>query len=94
MFTEDKNTEIYCLTDDFLKLFYDQMKKYAVTDRNISGKKKYHRESTMRETEVMTIMILFHASEYRCLKHYYLLYVYVNLRHLFLDLISYNLFVE
>ena len=94
MLTEDKITEIYCIADDFLKLFNDQLKKHAITDRNISGKRKYHRESTMRETEVMTIMILFHASGYRCLKHYYLRYVCVNLRHLFPELVSYNRFVE
>ena len=39
-------------------------------------------------------MILFHASGYRCLKHYYLRYVSVNLRHLFPELVSYNRFVE
>jgi len=94
MFTEDKITEIYCLADDFLKLFYDQMKKHAIPDGNIPRKRKYHRESTMRETEVMTIMILFHASGYRCLKHHYLRYVSVHLRHLFPELVSYNRFVE
>ena len=36
--TDDKITEIYCLVDDFLKLFNDQMKKHAITDSNISRK--------------------------------------------------------
>ena len=94
MFTEDKITEIYCIADDFFKLFNDQMKKHAIPDGNIPRKRKYHRESTMSETEVMIIMILFHASGYRCLKHYYLRYVSVNLRHLFPELVSYNRFVE
>lgn len=94
MFTEDKITEIYCIADDFFKLFNDQMKKHAIRDGNIPPKRRYHRESTMSETEVMTIMILFHASGYRCLKHYYLRYVSVNLRHLFPELVSYNRFVE
>src|SRR5574344_2874230 len=57
-------------------------------------KRRYHSESTMSQTEVMTIMILFHASGYRCLKHYYLRYVSVNLRHLFPKSASYNRFVE
>jgi len=94
MFTEDKITEIYCIADDFFKLFNDQMKKHAIPDGNILPKRRYHRESTMSETEVMIIMILFHASGYRCLKHYYLRYVSVNLRHLFPKLVSYNRFVE
>ena len=94
MFTEDKITEIYCIADDFFKLFNDQMKKHAIPDVNIPPKRRYHRESTMSQTEVMIIMILFHASGYRCLKHYYLRYVSVNLRHLFPKLVSYNRFVE
>ena len=31
-----------------------------------TGKRKYHRSSTMSEAEVMLIMILFHDSCYRC----------------------------
>jgi len=62
----------------FLKLFNDQMKKHAVKDRNISWKRIYHRESTMRGTEVMTIIIFFHVSRYRCLKHCYFRYVCVK----------------
>lgn len=34
-------------------------------------KRKYHRESTMLKAEVMLIMILFHDSDYRCLKYFY-----------------------
>jgi hypothetical protein len=94
MFTEDKITEIYCIADDFFKLFNDQMKKHVIPDGNILPKRRYHRESIMSQTEVMIIMILFHASGYRCLKHYYLRYVSVNLRHLFPKLVSYNRFVE
>ena len=35
MFTEDKITEIYCIADDFFKLFNDQMKKHTIPDGNI-----------------------------------------------------------
>ena len=42
----------------------------------------------------MTIMILFHNSGYRCLKHFYLNEVCINLRHLFPQVVSYNRFVE
>ena len=35
-------------------------------------KRKYHRESHMSKAEIMVIMILFHSSGYRCLKHFYL----------------------
>lgn len=40
----------------------------------------------------MLIMILFHASGYRCLKHFYMEKVCKHLRHLFLKVFSYNRF--
>ena len=42
----------------------------------------------------MLIMILFHDSGYRCLKHFYLEAVCKNMRHLFPHVVSYNRFVE
>ena len=45
-------------------------------------------------SEVMIIMILFHGSGYRCLKHFYLQHVCKHLRHLFPKVVSYNRFVE
>lgn len=35
-------------------------------------KRKYHRDSRMSKVEIKLIMILFHDSGYRCLKHFYL----------------------
>ena len=35
------------------------------------AKRKYHRDSTISKAEIMLIMILFHDSGYRCLKHFY-----------------------
>ena len=40
------------------------------------------------------IMILFHSSGYRCLKHFYLEQVCKHMRHLFPKVVSYNRFVE
>jgi hypothetical protein len=94
MLTDDKVTEIYCLADDFCKLFDERMKTYSISDTRKPVSRKYHRDSTMSDAEIMTIMILFHASDYRCLKHYYLQYVKVNPRHLFPKLVSYSPFVE
>ena len=42
----------------------------------------------------MLILILFHTSGYRYLKHHYLDYACVHLRHLFPQVVSYNRFVE
>src|SRR3712207_8740053 len=69
MITEDKVTEIFCIADDFCKFFDAMMAKYTLKPFN---KRKYHRDSTMSKAEIMLIMILFHDSGYRCLKHFYL----------------------
>ena len=59
-----------------------------------TGKREYHRNSTMSKAEVMLIIILFHDSGYRCFKHFYLEKVCKQLRHLFPKVVSYNRIVE
>lgn len=80
MITEDKVTEIFCIADDFCKVFDAQMENYTIKS---NLKRKYHRESTMSKAEIMVIIILFHSSGFRCLKHFYKEYVCVHLRHMF-----------
>ena len=87
MITEDKDTEIFCIADDFCKVFDAQMAKYTF---KAERKRKYHRESRMSKAEIMVIMILFHSSGYRCLKHFYLEKVCKHMRHLFPEVVSYN----
>lgn len=91
MITEDKVTELFCMADDFCKFFDAMMKKYTLKSDN---KRAYHRDSTMSKSEIMLIMILFHDSGYRCLKHFYVEKVCKHLRHLFPEVVSYNRFVE
>ena len=91
MITEDKVTEIFCMADDFCKFFDAMTAKYTLKP---TGKRKYHRNSTMSKEEVMLIMILFHDSGYRCFKHFYLEKVCKQLRHLFPKVVSYNRIVE
>ena len=57
-------------------------------------KRPYHRVSTMSKAEIMLVMILFHDSGYRCLKHFYQEKVRKHMRHLFPKVVSYNRFVE
>ena len=91
MFTEDKVTKIFCMADDFCQFFDAMMEKYTLKE---AKKRKYHRDGTLSKAEVMVILILFHGSGYRCLKHFYLEHVSKHLRHLFPELVSYNRFVE
>ena len=91
MITGDKVTEIFCMADDFCKFFDAMTTKYTLKP---TGKRKYHRNSTMSKAEVMLIMNLFHDSGYRCFKHFYLEKVCKHLRHLFPKVVSYNHIVE
>ena len=91
MITEDKVIEIFCMADDFCKFFDAMTTKYTLKP---TGKRKYHRNSTMSKTGVMLIMIIFHDSGYRCFKHFYLEKVCKHLRHLFPKVVSYNHIVE
>ena len=49
------------MADDFCKFFDAMTAKYTLKP---TGKRKYHRNSTMSKAEVMLIMILFHDSGY------------------------------
>ena len=79
------------MADDFCKFYDAMMAKYTIKRAN---KRDYHRDGTLSKAEIMMIIILFHGSGYRCLKHFYLEHVTKHLRHLFPELVSYNRFVE
>ena len=68
--------------------------KSTLQAAELPKKRKYHRAYTLSDAEIMVILILFHSSGYRCLKHFYLEYVCIHLRHLFPKVVSYNRFVE
>ena len=92
--TEDKVAEIFFMADVFHKVFCRMLDKYSLNVPKMTGKRPYHRAGRLSVPEIMTIMILFHNFGYRCLKHFYLNEVCVNLRYLFLQVVSYNRFVE
>lgn len=48
MLGENKITEIFCIIDDFCKVFDVQMEQYTLKSRS---KRKYHRDSTMSKSE-------------------------------------------
>ena len=90
MFTEAKITEIFCLADDFCKVFNQELRTRQLQD----GRPHRNKPGRLSDSEVMTILIIFHSNGFRCLKHFYKEYVCVPLRHLFPDVVSYNRFVE
>ena len=52
MITEDKVSELFCISDDFCKFFDAMMEKYTIKE---AGKRNYHRDSTPSKAEVMLI---------------------------------------
>lgn len=88
---ENKAAELFCMADAFCKFFDALVEKHTLKP---DKRRRYHHDSTISEAEVTLIMILFHDSGCRCLKHLYLEKVCRPLHHLFPKAASYNRFVE
>ena len=81
---------LFCFVDDFCQEFMPIWEAQQI----LSGKRKRIRKQTLSDSEVMTLMILFHQSHYRHFKHFYLNHVCKHLKDAFPDRVSYNRFVE
>ena len=84
-------TELFCLVDDFTKQF-----EQLCSQKKLSYQKKKirNRPSKLSLSEIMTILLLFHRSNYRTFKHFYLFYVKTHMNHLFPNLVGYPRFVQ
>ena len=91
MLTSDKITEIYCIVDDFHKEFAVELKKLQMLPEG--GKKRRNRSCEMSDSEIMTILLLFHFGTFKNFKHFYLHYIGVHLRNDFPKQLSYNRFI-
>ena len=81
-------TTLYCNVDDFWKLFKQEWDKHLIDN----GKTKRGPPPELSIPEMMTIVILFHQSNYRTFKHFYE-YACKYLRRDFPNVISYSRFV-
>ena len=91
MIPANKTVEIYYLVDEFLKGYDAVIKSHSLEEG--APKKRRNRKFTMSNSEIMTILILFHSSSFRNLKHFYI-FVRVHMQKDFLHTASYNRFVE
>jgi hypothetical protein len=91
MLTRDKITEIFCIADDFCKEFAQEFKKLKMLPDD--GRKHRNRSCEMSESEIMTILLLFHFGTFKNFKHYYLHYIGVHLKKEFPKQLSYNRFI-
>jgi len=91
MLTKDKIIEIFCMADDFCKNFSQEIKKHQLQPKN--GKNHRNRPCEMSDSEIMTILLLFHFGTFKNFKHYYLHYIGVHLKEEFPKQLSYNRFI-
>jgi len=84
--------EIFYIVDEFCKEFNKVMEGHRLVNK--SSKKTRKRAFTMSDSEVITIMILFHQSHYRDLKYFYINHIQANCKNDFPQTVSYNRFVE
>ena len=92
MLSSHKITEIFFIIDEFDKNFEKIVSDHSLV-RNTDLKQR-NRKSTLSDSEVMTILILFHSGHYRDLKHYYINHVKKHMKSEFPQTVSYNRFVE
>ena len=92
MLTQDKIIEIYCIADDFCKNFSEELKNIRTLPSS-DGKKHRNRPCQMSDSEIMTVLLLFHFGSFKNFKHYYLHYICQHLKKDFPQQLSYNRFV-
>ena len=80
---------IFCDVDDFCKAYEEYCETHLLMD-----KKQIVPKTSMYLSEIMTIVIYFHLSNYRTFKWYYNKFVCKTLKPYFPKLVSYNRFVE
>jgi transposase len=85
----DSLVELFVAVDDFWQAVRPIWHQHLLT----SGERQRIRSTQLSESEIMTILILFHQSQYRHFKAFYLDYVGRHLRAEFPDLVSYQRFV-
>ena len=83
-------TDIFCQIDDFCNSFDKNCANYFLTCHNTKRKKA----CKISLSEVMTIMVLFHRSEHRTFKYFYLLVIRGHLKSYFPHSVSYPRFVR
>ena len=80
---------LFCDVDDFCNLFTRWSQSQLLGQAHRPGPKP-----KLSVSEIMTIIIYFHMTRHRDFKTYYTEYVSQHLRTEFLNLVSYNRFVE
>lgn len=82
-------TALFCSIDDFWKTFKNKWEEHLLGN----GKSKRGPEARLSISEMLTIVILFHQSNYRTFKHFYR-FISTYMKRDFPNLISYSRFIS
>ena len=85
--TKDEVTNIFYLADEFCQEFSVAFNSYQIGN-------KAKKCARMSDSEVITVLVLFHLGGFRNMKHFYLYYVQKHLQTDFPNTVSYTRFVE
>ncbi|WP_276787301.1 IS982 family transposase [Paraprevotella xylaniphila] len=92
MITKDKVIELFCIIDEFCQHFEAANASHLLVGEG--GKHRRKRAAALSDSEIMTILLLFHFGTFRNFKHFYLFFIKGALKSYFPDSVSYNRFVE
>lgn len=88
-YNEKKLIEIFISVNDFCKLF-----EKWIANRSTPTEYLQTPSTSLHDSEIMTIMIFYHWSGYKCFQYYYEKFVMGNLRKEFPAMPSYTRFIE
>ena len=83
---------LFCEIHDFFLVYEAHIATHCLPKK--AGSERRGRRRRLHASEVMTILIAFHESNYRTLKHFYEKHVCVYWHSEFPDLVSYSRFVQ
>lgn len=91
-FSEELLIKIFVEIDDICSLLKDYVQSHWLSDS--SPFKKAKCQSCLSESEIITLLIFYHYSGYKCFEYYYKRLVKKDLQSYFPRLVSYNRFLE
>ncbi|NDV45577.1 hypothetical protein D0T49_00725 [Paludibacter sp. 221] len=79
LLTQDEVTEVFCAANEFCKGYAQLVNENKALPCNTDIKRR-NRNHQMSDSEIMTILILYHFSSFKNFKHFYLMYIDATLR--------------
>jgi transposase len=81
--------KLFCCVDDYCRIVEPQLREQSLA----CGKRRRNRDGRLTSSEIMTILIAFHHSDFRTFKHYYRMLLERHSAE-FPQLVSYSRFVD